>query len=151
MNPELTAQEMNQVLQEVHQTLTAIPGFEGIAQDSYSTQRLGGMTNLVFRIDTGKDRYILRIPGKGTEEYIDRVVEIHNAKVAAGAGVSAEVIHADTKSGVMLTRCIDGIVTMTPDEFSKRDGAAARAGKALKQIHSCEVVANPMLQKWGAW
>jgi thiamine kinase-like enzyme len=128
---------MNQVLQEVHQTLTAIPGFEGIAQDSYTTQRLGGMTNLVFRIDTGKDHYILRIPGKGTEEYIDRVVEIHNAKVAAGAGVSAEVIHADSQTGVMLTRCIDGIVTMTPDEFSKRDGAAARAGKALKQIHSC--------------
>lgn len=128
---------MNDLLQQVHQTLTAIPGFEGIAQGDYSAQRLGGLTNRVFRIDTGKDRYVLRIPGEGTEEYIDRVVEIHNARVAARAGVSAEVIYADSATGVMLTRCIDGIVTMTPDEFSNRDGAAARAGKALKQMHSC--------------
>jgi len=128
---------MNDLLQQVHQMLTAIPGFEGIAQGDYSAQRLGGLTNRVFRIDTGKDRYVLRIPGEGTEEYIDRVVEIHNARVAARAGVSAEVIYADSATGVMLTRCIDGIVTMTPDEFSNREGAAARAGKALKRMHSC--------------
>jgi len=128
---------MNDLFQQVHQSLAAIPGFEGITQSDYSTQRLGGLTNLVFKIDTGKDRYVLRIPGEGTEEYIDRGVEIHNSKVAARAGVSAEVIYADSGTGVMLTRCIDGIVTMTPEEFATRDGAAARAGEALKQMHSC--------------
>ena len=122
-------------LQQVHQVLTAIPGFSDLVANDYTAERLGGLTNLVFRIDTGKDRYVLRIPGKGTEEYIDRVVEIHNARIAAQAGVSAEVIFADTTTGVMLTRHIDGIVTMTPDEFSKREGAAARAGRALKQMH----------------
>jgi thiamine kinase-like enzyme len=90
---------------------------------------------VVFRIDTGKDRYVLRIPGEGTEAYINREVEIHNARVAARAGVSAEVIHADSASGVMLCRHIDGIVTMTPEEFARREGAAARAGRALKQMH----------------
>ncbi len=128
---------MDNLFHEVHQSLTAIPGFEGITQNDYSALRLGGLTNLVFRIETGKDRYVLRIPGEGTEVYIDRAVEVHNAKVAARAGVSAEVIYADSGTGVMLTRCIDDIVTMTPDEFTTRDGAAARAGKALKQMHSC--------------
>ncbi len=128
---------MNDSLLDVHQVLTTIPGFEELAPDSYTTERLGGLTNLVFRIDYGDDRYVLRIPGKGTEQYIDRAVEIHNARVAARAGVSAEVIYADTESGVMLTRHIDGIVTMTPDQFSTREGAAARAGKALKQMHAC--------------
>jgi thiamine kinase-like enzyme len=126
---------MSDDLQLVHQVLTTIPGFADLAADAYRADRLGGLTNLVFRIDTGKDRYVLRIPGKGTEEYINRVVEIHNAGIAAQAGVSAEVIYADTASGVMLTRHIDGIVTMTPDEFSRREGAAARAGRALKQMH----------------
>jgi thiamine kinase-like enzyme len=126
---------MSDDLQLVHQVLTTIPGFADLAADAYSADRLGGLTNLVFRIDTGKYRYVLRIPGKGTEEYINRVVEIHNAGIAAQAGVSAEVIYADTASGVMLTRHIDGIVTMTPDEFSRREGAAARAGRALKQMH----------------
>ncbi len=127
---------MKGILPEVHRVLTGIPDFSGLAADSYTTQRLGGLTNMVFKIDMGKDRYVLRIPGKGTEQYIDRSVEIHNARIAARAGVSAEVIYANTVSGVMLTRHIDDIVTMTPEEFSNRDGSAARAGKALKQMHS---------------
>ncbi len=128
---------MNDSLLDVHQVLITIPGFEGLTPGSYSTQRLGGLTNLVFRIDTGEGSYVLRIPGKGTEQYIDRAVEIHNARVADRAGVSAEVIFSDTETGIMLSRHIDGIVTMTADEFSTRDGAAARAGKALKQMHDC--------------
>ena len=126
---------MSNDLQLVHRVLTGIPGFEELAADAYTVDQLGGLTNLVFRIDTGKDRYVLRIPGEGTEAYINREVEVHNARIAARSGVSAEVIHADSASGVMLCRHIDGIVTMTPEEFARRDGAAARAGRALKQMH----------------
>jgi thiamine kinase-like enzyme len=126
---------MSDDLPLVHRVLTGIPGFTELVADAYSVDRLGGLTNLVFRIDTGENRYVLRIPGEGTEAYINREVEIHNARVAARADVSAEVIHADTASGVMLCRHIDGIVTMTPQEFGRREGAAARAGRALKQMH----------------
>ena len=121
--------------QLVHRSLTAIPGLENLSAEAYRVERLGGLTNLVYRIDTGTDRYVLRIPGKGTEDYIDRVVEMHNTRVAARAGVSAEVIHADADSGVLLTRYIDGIVTMTPRAFAEREGAAERAGLAFKQMH----------------
>jgi len=122
---------------EVHDILTGIPGFENLHRGDYSVSRLGGLTNLVYRIDSGGERFVLRIPGKGTEEYIDRAVEIHNARVAARAGVSAEVVYADVGSGVMLTRHIDAAVTMAPDEFARRPGAAARAGEALKRMHEC--------------
>ena len=128
---------MTEELDRVQLELAKIPGFEGIEAGSYDVERLGGLTNLVFRIDRGGERYVLRIPGKGTEAYIDRKVEIHNARVAASTGVSAEVIYADTASGIMLTRHIDGIVTMTPQEFARRDGAAARAGLALRRMHDC--------------
>jgi len=121
----------------VQAELARIPGFEGIVPGDYRVERLGGLTNLVYRIDRGDDRYVLRIPGKGTEEYIDRKVEIHNARVAARAGVSAEVVYADIASGVMLTRHVDGIVTMTPQAFAERKGSAARAGDALKRMHDC--------------
>jgi len=126
---------MTEELEQVHQVLTQIPGFEKLQPGSYQVERLGGLTNLVFRIDSGADRYVLRIPGKGTEEYIDRKVEMHNARVAANAGVSAEVVHADSDSGVLLMRHLDNTVTMTPAEFAGRDGSAARAGRALKKMH----------------
>jgi thiamine kinase-like enzyme len=128
---------MTEELEQVHQVLTQVPGFENLEQGAYSVERLGGLTNLVFRIDSGSDRYVLRIPGKGTEEYIDRKVEMHNARVAARAGVSAEVLHADSASGVLLMRHLDNTVTMTSQEFARRDGSPARAGRALKQMHDC--------------
>ena len=103
---------MTEELDQVHQVLTRIPGFEKLQPDSYQVERLGGLTNLVFRIDSGADRYVLRIPGKGTEEYIDRKVEMHNARVAAYAGVSAEVLHADSDNGVLLMRHLDNTVTI---------------------------------------
>mgnify|MGYP003676614950 CR=1 FL=1 len=128
---------MNQE-QQLEAVLGRIPGFENLTADEYSVERLGGLTNLVYKIDCGGDSYVLRIPGKGTEAYIDRAVEIHNARVAAAADVSAQVIYADSDSGIMLTRHIDGIVTMSPDAFSQRDGAAARAAIALRKMHDCD-------------
>ncbi len=126
---------MNDEQSTLHAALTAIPGFESLAPGDYRHARLGGLTNLVYRIDTGDDRFVLRIPGKGTEAYIDRAVEMHNARVAARAGVSAEVVHADPVSGILLTRHIDDIVTMTPAAFAERPGAPSRAGRALRQMH----------------
>ena len=126
---------MTEELEQVHTVLTQIPGFENLQQGTYSVERLGGLTNLVFRIDSGDDRYVLRIPGIGTEDYIDRKVEMHNAVVAASAGVSAEVLHTDSDSGVLLMRHLDNTVTMTSWEFARRQGSPARAGRALKQMH----------------
>jgi thiamine kinase-like enzyme len=128
---------MTDELKRVQQELEQIPGFESLSADNYSVTRLGGLTNLVFRIDAGNDRYVLRIPGNGTEAYIDRKVEMHNARVAARAGVSAEVVHSDGESGILLLHHIDDSVTMTPQEFAQRPGSPARAGEVLKRLHNC--------------
>ena len=55
-------------------------------------QRLGGLTNRVFMVSGPRGRHVLRIPGKGTEAYINRRVEAVAARAAARAGVSPEVI-----------------------------------------------------------
>ena len=115
--------------------LRNVEGYSGLANDQCSVVRLGGLTNRVFRVDTGADRLIVRIAGAGTGEYIDRQVELHNARAAHGAGVSADVIWADPASGLMVSREIPGIVTMTPALFSARPGSPARAGKALRKLH----------------
>jgi thiamine kinase-like enzyme len=101
-------------------------------QNAGKPVRLGGLTNLVFRAGD----YCLRLPGKGTEEYIDRANEAVAARAAAGAGVAPEVVHADAKTGLMVTRFIDGAVTMTPEAFGARSGAPARAGQAFAKLHS---------------
>ena len=121
--------------QDVITALNSAPGFEKITVADVTMTRLGGLTNIVYLVDTGHDRVIVRIPGAGTEAYIDRQIEAHNAVQAHKAGVSADVLWADGDSGLMISRAIDGIVTMTPDLFASRAGAPARAGAALAKLH----------------
>ena len=119
----------------VLEALRKAPGFEDAKAGDITLTRLGGLTNLVHRVDIGGQAVIVRIPGAGTEEYIDRAVEAANARAAARAGVSAEVLYADPASGLMISRCIEGIVTMTPELFASRPGSPTRAGKALSKLH----------------
>lgn len=122
---------------EITDAMRRIPGFEATAPADLTIERQGGLTNRVYRVDLGDERYILRLPGRGTEDIIDREVELHNARIAANARVSAEVLFGDPETGIMLTRYIDGIVTMTPALFGQREGAASRAARALKRMHDC--------------
>lgn len=119
----------------VMEALRKAPGFENVTQAD-SVTRLGGLTNLVHRVDMGAQSVIVRIPGEGTEAYIDRAVEIHNAEAAARAGVSPDVIHAEADSGLMISQTVPDIETMTPDLFRDRAGSSARAGKALAKLHT---------------
>ena len=103
--------------------------------DPTSVTRLAGLTNVNYLVDTGSDRLVLRVPGAGTSEYIDRVAEEVAARSAAAAGVNAEVLFFDSNDGLMVTRFVEGATTMNPERF--RDlGSVARAGIALRRLHS---------------
>ncbi len=126
---------MTDTKDDVHEALQNLPRFAGRDPDSYERTRLGGLTNLVYRIAAPDETLIVRIPGAGTADYIDRAVELHNARAAADAGVSAQVIWGDGKRGVMISQCLDPITTMTPELFKSRAGSALRAGRALARLH----------------
>ena len=98
--------------------------------------RLGGLTNLVFRVDHGGEQYVLRIAGKGTEEYINRANEAQATRATAKAGVSPDVLYVDPATGVMVTRLIDAAVTMSPENFKSIAGAPRRAGLAFRKLHT---------------
>ena len=120
----------------IHGALRQVAGLGDLARSDCSVTKLGGLTNQVYRVDAGDGTYVVRIAGRGTSEYIDRRVELHNARAAARAGVSAEVLWADPDEGVMVSRYIDSAVTMTPELFRNRKGSPARAGRALRKLHT---------------
>ena len=90
-------------------------------------ERMGGLTNA----SSARATPSCACPGKGTEEYIDRAQRGAAARAAAAAGVSPEVLYVDPPCGIMVTRFIDGTVTMTPEAFRTRPGAPARAGAGV--------------------
>jgi len=114
--------------------LKTIPQFADLNRDDVEITRLGGQTNIVFRVRMSDKTLLLRIPGHGTESYIDRKVEAHNARAAAEVGVSPEVIHFDEQSGLMVAEYVDA-PTMSPETFRSTPGAPTRAAKAFKALH----------------
>ncbi|CAN7187353.1 phosphotransferase family protein [Mesorhizobium amorphae] len=117
----------------VRKTLATIPvlaGYDG------PLERLGGLTNLVYRAGD----FCLRVPGKGTEEYINRANEAVAAREAAKAGVSPQVLHVDAGTGVMVSRFIAGAETMSPEKFKLRPGSPARAGDVFRKLHTSGAV-----------
>ncbi len=132
---------------EAAHAMLRIPLFSGRETGDFDFERLGGLTNRNYKVTAkgsgGEEAYVLRIAEDGTEEYINRRNEEVNAKAAARAGVNAEVLFFDAGDGLQRTRFIHGSVTMDNASF-KQEGAAARAGRALRMIHdSGETFANP--------
>ncbi|HWA18699.1 MAG TPA: choline/ethanolamine kinase family protein [Devosia sp.] len=125
---------MSSDLEDARAALAAIPGFATRAA-SAEIARLGGLTNRVFRIGLADQSLCLRLPGAGTEAYINRTNEAQAARAAAAAGVSPEVLHAAPGSGIMLTRFIEGATTMSPAFFKSRPGSPARAGAVFRKLH----------------
>jgi thiamine kinase-like enzyme len=106
----------------------------GLPADS-PTSRLAGLTNVNHLVEVGEDGFVLRIPGVGTGEYINREEEEVAARSAAAADVNAEVVFFDSTDGLMVTRFVDGAITMNSEAFTDL-GAVSRAARVLRQLHA---------------
>ena len=127
---------MNANIDDVINVLNKIEGFEKITKEDCKIKRLGGMTNIVHLVETPTINLVVRIAGKGTEDYINRTFEYNNAMAAWRAGISPEIVWADVSNGVMVSKAINEIETMTPNLFSSRNGSPARAGYAFAKLHN---------------
>ena len=116
--------------------LARVPFFGDVSQEVIKLDRLSGaLTNVCYKVTIGSKAYVLRLAGEGTSEYIDRTAEEHNARVAAGAGVNAEVVYFDARDGTMVTRFIEGVSMNAGEGFGRDPGAPVRAARALGRVH----------------
>jgi len=128
--------------------LPTVPLLAAHRRSALAVTRLGGLTNIVFKVsapgDDGGVPFCLRCPGAGTETYIDRAAEKHNALAADRAGVGPKVLHFGD-NGVMLMPLLSG-ETMSPQAFQSKPGATMRAGAALKKLHGSGETFQPTFE-----
>lgn len=98
---------------------------------------IGGMTNTNYKVVVGDEKYVIRIPGNGTKEMIDRNIEMENAKYANMIGVDAELLYFNQKNGIKVSRFIDNAETLTPDS-AKRYNNMCLTTQILKKLHNSE-------------
>ena len=121
---------------EVYEALSSIDGFDELMSETLMIERLGGLTNRNYKIDCQTGRYVLRLAGEGTSDYIDREAEFYNASIASDAGVNADIVHFDVSTGTMLCRYIDNAITMDIEKLRDLD-ALRRTGIAFRHLHDC--------------
>jgi thiamine kinase-like enzyme len=93
----------------------------------------GGLTNENYTVQANGNRYVLRIPGQGSEVMINRAFELFNSKAAARAGVSPQVLESLQPEDVLVIEYLEGEV-MHPETVAANDRIIEKIGNALKRL-----------------
>ncbi|MDD6678366.1 MAG: phosphotransferase [Firmicutes bacterium] len=96
----------------------------------------GGVTNLTYALctESGK-KYALRVPGKGTNEYINRADEMANIAVANTLGIMPYVTCADPETGILIMDFIENSVACSMEDVY-HDASLERICRTLHQVHT---------------
>lgn len=73
-----------------------------------------GMTNRSFLFSCRGEKYIMRIPGEGTEQLINRTQEAAVYARLDGRGICDDIFYIDPKSGYKITRYFEGARVCDP-------------------------------------
>ena len=91
---------MEQLLDErLPEVCSRVPMLSKFPFEDLTIERIGGLTNRDYRVDAGDDSYVLRVPGEGTEEYIDRAADEQAGRVTSDIGVNAELVYYELETG----------------------------------------------------
>jgi thiamine kinase-like enzyme len=113
------------------------------------TQLSGGITNKLFRIQSEKGDYTVRIYGDKTDLFINRDYEAHTIEEMAKVGVASELIRYMPEIGVTIVEFIGDSIVLSNDHF--RDPSLHPEIVApIRKIHSSGVqlkkVFNPLVE-----
>lgn len=91
-----------------------------------------GMTNRSFLFSVKGERYIMRIPGEGTDQLINRVEEAEVFKTISGLGLCDDPVYINPENGYKITKFLEGIRCCDPDSMPDLE----RSMEKLRQFHS---------------
>ena len=95
----------------------------------------GGLTNENYLVETGDERYVMRLPGTSTELLsIDRGNEVYNARAAAGTGIGPKVLEHIPELNIMVLEFIEG-PTMSAQTLQS-EPMARRMAESFKRLHT---------------
>lgn len=90
-----------------------------------------GMTNKSFTFEIRNKKYIMRVPGEGTEKLINRKQEYKVYQVISKYGISDNVVYMNPDNGIKITEYIDGSHNCDPYNFEE----VKKCLETLKHFH----------------
>ncbi len=103
-----------------------------------SIQRLGGMTNHSYKITRENDQeYLVRIPGEGTEEMINRSDERKSTELACKLDIDAPLLYFGD-DGRKVMHFIHDPQLMSEEVMRRRENLV-QAAELFHRLHTCGV------------
>ena len=104
-----------------------------------------GMTNRSFLFTVSEKKYIMRIPGEGTNRLIDRGQEAEVYHAISGRGICDDPVYLDPKKGYKITRYLEGVRTCSSDDPND----LKRCMSKLKQFHGMRILVQHTFDLFG--
>jgi len=116
--------------------LAEVVGSGGVDPDQLPLAPLDGMTNRNYKVTAGGVNYVVRIPGEGTEEYVNRKADEQAARTTSEIGVNAPVVFYDAKAGIQITKFIENSRSLRAPGVLDEPDVIRRAARAFHLLHS---------------
>ncbi len=94
-----------------------------------------GMTNRSFLFSVNNEKYIMRIPGEGTDQLINRAEEAEVFKTISGYGLCDDPVYINPDNGYKITKFLEGVRVC--DSESEAD--LQRCMKKLRDFHAMKL------------
>lgn len=95
-----------------------------------------GMTNRSFLFSVHGDKYIMRIPGEGTDQLINRAQEAEVFRTISGRGLCDDPVYINPENGYKITKFLEGIRGCDPDSVSD----LKRCMEKLHRFHDMRLI-----------
>lgn len=100
--------------------------------------RMGGLTNRTYKIDAEQGIFVVRIPGEGTEEIINRSDEKKSTELACSLGIDAKLYYFDGATGEKITDYVVDSITMNAELLRKPENIQ-KCAEIFKLLHTSGV------------
>lgn len=97
-----------------------------------------GMTNRSFFFENKSEKYIMRIPGKGTDELIDRKDEYEVYQVLNETDWTEKILYLNSKNGYKLSKFINDAHNCDPNNVSQVN----KCMQLLRRLHASKYRVN---------
>ena len=94
-----------------------------------------GMTNRSFLFSCREKKYIMRIPGEGTDRLINRKEEADVYRAISGSGLCDDPVYINPQNGFKITKFLEGIRVAD----SESDEDLVRCMKVLREFHEMKL------------
>ena len=94
-----------------------------------------GMTNRSFLFSIHGEKYIMRIPGEGTDQLINRAHEAEVFRTISGLDVCDDPVYINPANGYKITKFLEGVRVCDPDSVPD----LKRCMEKLRQFHEMKL------------